>query len=215
MLTDVIAALMMLLAFYKLAYLNKAFSYGFIFSSIFAFFSVIEFASEAMRMFSLVSLGSTFISVIGMARYLIIAITTVSMLLGMRDIAKEVQLNALSVRCHKGVILTFIIYALNIIWQTSALIDLVPSVKFMAISGYLIILATLILVILNLVSIYGCYMHICMPSRERARETKTSRFAFVNSFKRHEDEKRKEYADYKLEKLKARMEKIQSKENKK
>ena len=215
MLTDVIAALLMLLAFYKLAYLNRGFSFGFIFCSIFAAFGAFEFLSEAMRMFGLVSLGATFISTVGMLRYLLICLTTVFMLIGARDIAKEVDLNALAIRCHRGVIFTFIIYGLNIIWQTSSLLTFSPNVKFMALSGYIIILATLILVIVNLVSVYGCYMHICMPKDNTKNSEKKSRFTFVNAFRAHEDEKRREYTEYKLDKLNAKLEKLKNKDKKK
>ena len=214
MLTDVISALLMLMAFYKLAYLNRGFSLGFIFCSVFSLFGAFEFIAEAMRMFGLVSLGTTFISTVGMIRYLLICLTTVFMLIGARDIAKEVDLNALAVRCHKGIILTFIIYALNIIWQTSSLLGFVPNVKFMALSGYIIILATIILVIMNLISIYGCYMHICMPS-DNVKSEKKSRFSFVNAFRAHEEEKRREYTEYKLDKLNAKLEKLKNKDKKK
>ena len=215
MLTDVISALLMLLAFFKLAYLNRGFSLGFIFCSIFAAFGAFEFISEAMRMFNILSLGASFISIVGMIRYLLICLTTVFMLIGARDIAREVDLNALAVRCHKGVILTFIIYALNIIWQTSSLLGFSPSVRFMALSGYIIILATLILVIMNLISVYGCYMHICMPGEDKSGASKKSRFSFVNAFRAHEDEKRREYTEYKLDKLNARLEKLKNKDKKK
>ena len=214
MLTDVISALLMLMAFYKLAYLNRGFSLGFIFCSIFSLFGAFEFISEAMRMFNFVSLGATFISVVGMIRYLLICLSTVFMLIGARDIAREVDLNALALRCHRGIILTFIIYALNIIWQTSSLLGFAPNVKFMALSGYIIILATLILVIMNLVSVYGCYMHICMPS-DNAKGEKKSRFSFVNAFRAHEEEKRREYTEYKLDKLNAKLEKLKNKDKKK
>ena len=215
MLTDVIAALLMLLAFFKLAYLNRGFSLGFIFCSIFAAFGAVEFISEAMRMFNIVSLGASFISVVGMIRYLLICLTTVFMLIGARDIAREVDLNALAVRCHKGIILTFIIYALNIVWQTSSLLGFSPSVKLMALSGYIIILATLILVIMNLISVYGCYMHICMPGEDKIEASKKSRFSFVNAFRAHEEEKRREYTEYKLDKLNAKLEKLKNKDKKK
>ena len=215
MLTDVVAALLMLLAFYKLAYLNRGFSYGFIFCSVFAAFSAFEFVSEAMRMFNILSLGESFISIVGMIRYLLICLTSVFMLFGARDIAREVDLNALAVRCHKGIILTFIIYALNIVWQTSSLLGFSPNVKFMALSGFVIILATLILVIMNLISIYGCYMHICMPGQDKASENKRSRFSFVNAFRAHEDEKRREYAEYKIDKFKSKMEKLKNRDEKK
>ena len=54
---------------------------------------------------------------------------------------------------------------------------------------------------LNLVQIYGAHMRIYLPENEVEKE---SRFGFVNAFRRHEEEKSREYAEYKLEKMKAK-----------
>ena len=52
-----------------------------------------------------------------------------------------------------------------------------------------------------------------MPEDENMPE-KESKFKFVNAFRRHEEEKRKEYADYKLEKFKKKQEKQKGKNGK-
>ena len=58
---------------------------------------------------------------------------------------------------------------------------------------------------MNLVAVYSAYMHICMPEdvTNDSRE-KPSRLGFVNKFREHEAERSREYAEYKLDKMKRR-----------
>ena len=57
-------------------------------------------------------------------------------------------------------------------------------------------------------------MRICMPE-DKEMEEKESKFGFVNSFRRHEEEKQREYAEYRLEKMKKKMEKKSKRKEKK
>ena len=58
-------------------------------------------------------------------------------------------------------------------------------------------------VCINLVTIYSAYMRICMPDDvDNDAVDKPSRFGFVNKYREHTAEKQREYAEYKLEKLK-------------
>ena len=71
------------------------------------------------------------------------------------------------------------------------------------------------LTVLILIRIYDCYAKICMPEDKHPEEApKESRFEFVNKFRRHEENKRQEYADYKLDKFKKKMKKRKNKEKK-
>ena len=56
-------------------------------------------------------------------------------------------------------------------------------------------------VIFNLTAIYGCYMRICMPG-ERDLPERESRFGFINAARRYQEKKQREYAEYRLGKLK-------------
>jgi DNA-binding response OmpR family regulator len=49
---------------------------------------------------------------------------------------------------------------------------------------------------------------------DEKQEEKESRFKFVNAFRKHEDEKRREYAEYKLDKFKKKQEKLKEKNEK-
>ena len=104
---------------------------------------------------------------------------------------------------------------MNIALETGALGAF--NLKVVALIGYLILISTLILIAINLSSIHTCYVRICMPGDEKpkAPKEKKSRFGFVNAFRHHEEEKRREYYEYKLEKLKAHSEKQKNKTDEK
>ena len=57
-------------------------------------------------------------------------------------------------------------------------------------------------------------MRICMPEDEDMPE-KESKFKLVNAFRRHEEEKRREYAEYKLDKLKKKQQKDKNEKSRK
>ncbi len=212
--SDIIAALLMIYAFYKLSGINQGFRRALYASMVFSVFALPELVFAVMELF-LENIGiSTVISIAAMLRSFIICIMTAFMLIGMRDLCREVELHNLSLRCQRAIIVTFIIYGLDIIWQTSDFLNNF-NLKAVVLIGYLIIIATLLIVAVNLLSIYGCYMHICMPDEliKKPSEQKKSRFEFVNAFRKHEAEKQQEYYEYRLNKAKTRTEKQKNKKN--
>ena len=213
--SDIISAFLMLYAFYKLSSVNEGFKRAFYASVAFAVFGTAELFMTVIELFVATLNTSAIVSWTTMVRSLIICILTLFMLIGMRDVCREVELDNLSVRCHRATYVTLVLYSLNIIWETAALAAF--DLKVIALIGYLILISTLILVAVNLSSIHTCYIRICMPGDEKPKppKKKTSRFGFVNAFRKHEEEKRREYYEYKLEKLKARSGKIQNKNNEK
>lgn len=213
--SDIIAAFLMLYAFYKLSSINKGFKYALYAAAVFAIFGLYELVTTVIELF-VPALGTVaFISYTAMLRSLIICILTLFMLIGMRDVCREVELGSLSVRCQRAIYVSVIIYSLNIALETGALGAF--NLKVVALIGYLILISTLILIAINLSSIHTCYVRICMPGDEKpkAPKEKKSRFGFVNAFRHHEEEKRREYYEYKLEKLKAHSEKQKNKTDEK
>lgn len=209
--SDIIAAFLMMYAFYKLSGINKGFKYSFYASFAFAVFGFVELAVTVIELF-LPSLDiGTLTSVSTMVRSLIICVLTVFMLTGIRDVCLEVGIKRIADRCKKAIYVTFILYTLNIIWQTDILGAF--NLKAVVIIGYLVMVSIIFLVIVNLLSIHTCFVEICMPDEQtpKGRAEKKSRFGFVNAFRRHEEEKRREYFEYKVEKMKARAEKQKEK----
>ncbi len=194
-LTDAICGAVMLYAFYKLKNVNSGFSRGMVSAAVFAVFGLIEL------IFAVIGLN---IPVITFARPIIrhgiICVTTFLMLIGLRDVAREVGLSEIAARCQRNFYFTGAAYILNVFLEAAGLASLFAA-KILAFLYLFATLLTIAVIILNLISIYSCYMRICMPG-DSFGEEKKSRFAFVNEMRAHQEEKEREYREYRLEKLK-------------
>jgi len=209
--TDVVAALVMLYALYKLSRINQGFRLAAVSSAIFSGFGLLELCFALLEVLSIFKLAGTAAWVLAIARHFIVAATTALMLMGMRDVAREVDITSLAAKCNYLSYVTVAVYSVNILLEASELASFLDGQLLVTL--YVIsIVATLALVITNLTSIFSCYYKICMPEDNTPEFTeKKSRLEFVNKFRAHEDEKQREYADYKLEKFKKRVEKSKAK----
>ena len=195
----------MLYGLYKLSGVNEKFRTGTYFSAVFALFGVGELVAELSSMFGIFSVGSGAITAFSLIRHFILGLTTAFMMLGIRDVAKEVGLSSLKEKSMRGAYVSVGVYALSLVLESTAFVDLFDP-RFLAYAYVFTTFAALTVTIFNLTCIYSAYMRICMPD-EREMEEKESRFGFVNSFRRHEEEKQREYAEYRLEKMKKKAEK--------
>lgn len=198
--TNVAAASLMMIAFYKLAYLNRGFKLSFYACAVFGIFALGEAVLGVLDEVFFVKFESLLLAyALNFTRNLLIGATSFLMLKGMRDVAGEVGLKRLSKKCDIWSKITFVIYAANM-----ALDPLENSVVLRAVhTAYVIVnILTLFVIVMNLTCIFSCYSSICMPSENRRapEPPKKSRFGFVNRFREHEDEKRREYAEYKMKK---------------
>lgn len=197
--TDLIGALIITLALYKLRGINDFFKYGIMASGVFAALGAAELVFAALSMFGTeISIPTPVSSV----REFIICIITVLMLLGIRSVADEVDLPKISARAKRMLPIAFTVYPLTIILDAPFIFDKVAPVIVAAVFT-LTLVATMFLVIYNLITIYSCYMYICMPSEVEIKE-KRSKLDIVNKFREHETEKVLEYQKYKAEKMKKR-----------
>ena len=214
--TDAVAAVVMLYALYKLSGVNSYFKLSTIGAGALTLFGIYELVIAILEMLGMIGDLTVLNSVSALIRHFILAATTALMLMGMRDVAREVDLPALSRKCNYLAYVTVAVYTFNIILETSSLESFIDQVVLVYLAA-LSIIATLALIIVNLTAIFGCYYRICMPEDNTAEYTeKKSRFSFVNAFRAHEEEKQKEYAEYKLDKLKKKAEKQRQKsQNKK
>lgn len=195
--TDLICALIMALGLYKLSTVNRYFKYTLYTALAFAAVGATEFVREVILTFSpAANLSLEFLPIL---RSGVLCALTVCMLLGIREVATEVDLPTLAARAKRMTIPTALIYLTTIILDTPSLF---ASAKPIAVAVFfvLVLIATLFLIINNLITIYSAYMRICMPSE--LTENKQSRFEFVNKFRKYEEEKSAEYAKYRQEKLK-------------
>ena len=169
---------------------------------------------EILEAFFSVQQPELLISVFAIVKCILAGALTLLSLWGMRDVSCEVGLSELSEKCMRTGVLALPVYVLNLTLEVLGLFSLEKFSALVVISVISIVL-TLTLEVIVLLRIYSCYMRICMPEEKDAdMEEKPSRFGFVNAFRRHEDEKRKEYAEYKLEKMKKAVEKRKNNGNK-
>ncbi len=203
--TDAVAAFALLYGLYKLSVINEWFRLSAFSAIAFAVFGVFELAVELFGMFSPIQSTSLLFTVSVLVRHLIVAALTAFMMLGIRDVAKEVGLSSLSEKSARGAFVAIVVYALSILLESSLPALFIPG----AVLAWLYVfttLATLTLIAFNLTCIYSAYMRICMPD-DKEMEEKQSKFEFVNAFRKHEEEKSREYAEYKLQKIRKKQEK--------
>ena len=210
--SDAIAGVLILYALYKLSGINNGFKRSFAVSVLFTLLGVVELVIVAYDTFIPLPTTSPLFTAIALVRHLLVAFMTVFILSGIREVSEEVALPALAEKSRRLSILTIGIYALNIILESVSIASILNG-KTLVLLGLLTILATLTLTVLILTAIFTAYMRICMPEDLDMKE-RESRFAFVNAFRRHEEEKRREYAEYKLGQLKEKQAKKERKEAK-
>lgn len=201
--TDVLAALMMFYALYKLSGINQMFKSAAGVSALFSVFGFGELILAALDLFEMITITESLTSILAMVRCLIVGVMTVLMLLGMKSVSDEVGLKALMIKCNYLSYVTVIVYSFYIFLETASL-SAIFSAQALTYIGASCIIATLALIIMNLTAIFGCYSKICMPKDNKLTgyEEKKSRFGFINKFRAHEEERRREYAEYKMEKYK-------------
>lgn len=209
--TDAICAVISLYALYKLSAINTNFKRACYSAVGFSVFGILEFLYSALIVFvPSLNIPDVF-TVVSIARYAVVCVLSVFTFLGMRDVANEVGLRVIAIKCERVIYMTYPIYALSVVSEILSFFPLPFTV--MQYIAVVILVCNMALIIISLIVIYNCYMRICMPEDEDMPE-KESKFKFVNAFRRHEEEKRREYADYKLEKFKKNQEKQKEKNEK-
>ena len=211
--TDLISGLIMLMGLYKLSTVNREFKYAFYATSIFSVFGAAELILSIISVFMPTFKEGDVLLYITPVRYVIMAILTVFVLLGIYSVSKEVGLKLLAPKAKLYSVVSAV--ALSV----TALFDLpffgFMGAKALAIISVILILSVFVILSINLTIIYKAYMKICMPEDNVYREPKKSKYQFVNKFRAHEAEKQKEYAEYKLSKMVAKSKKKKKKGKKK
>lgn len=209
--TDLIASLIMAMGLYKLADVNASFKHGFYFSFALSLVGFAELVVQIISVFNPLINEANVLSYISMPRYVIIAILTLLILQGIAEVSEEVGLKLLRQRARYTMPFVILIYAALAVCALPELIYLIPA-KAIVIIGVLAMLASMILVAVNLVTIYKSYAKICMPEDvDNDVPEKASKFGFVNKYREHTQEKQREYAEYKLEKFKKKISKKKKK----
>ncbi len=198
--TDLLAALIMLMGLYKLTAVNGKFKIAAILSGVFAVFGAAELFVNLFSTFSPAFKEETILLYITPARYVLIAIISEYILFGITEVAAEVGIKPLYYKAKLYSKISLIAFLVAAVFDLP-LLSFIPAKALMIISVF-ILLFLFCIEIVNLTIIHKAYAKICMPEDLNYKAGKRSRFDFVNKFREHEAEKQKEYAEYKLSKMK-------------
>jgi len=211
--TDLLSGIVMLTAFYKLYGINRYFKIAIIPTTAFLCIGLVEFVQEILYLF-----GGGFDEIIiylHPLRFLLLGAITVMLLYGIKDVAKEVDVQKTAKRATAGIIISFPVFISCIAEKTASLFFEEPPMA-LVIVRIIAYLALLVHLVITLWTIYSAYMYICMPEEQNAEYVeKPSRFGFVNSFRKRQEEKSREYAQYKLNQAKKRYERKKNKRKRK
>lgn len=193
--TDIIGAMIMLMGLYKLSSVNKNYFNGMIASIVFAVFSFVELILAAIALFGgSITAANPYIAAV---RYLLIFILTLFILMGTRDVAKEVEADAL-MQTAKKLIPLCSVYAVSALFE----IPFVSSIfgKIAAYIFFVLIIALFAYVLSVFFMLYKAYMQICMPEDLEKEKLSQQKNSIFDKFFENLEKSGREYAEYKLTK---------------
>lgn len=197
--TDIIAGLIILMAAYKLRGINKYFSLLCVPAVVYSLLAIPSLVSSAASIFGRDL--SYLLDYIAAPKYLLMGAISVLMLMGIEAVAREVEANDTAKRARLALPFTYFAFSVGTVMQLPFLGGIFTDAALM-ISGTVILLITFIVIALNLIAIYSAYRWICMPEEvNNDTREQPSRFEFVNKFRAHQEEKSREYAEYKMQKM--------------
>lgn len=209
--TDLIASLVMAIGLYKLANINKGFRYAYYTNYLFCVLGAAELVRTVIVLFFPSFDEETVIAYTDIPKYLIIAALTVTLLCGIRDVAREVGIKKLAAKSSFAIPVSLAVFSVLALITIPG-IDRLIGAWATGLITVLFIIAAFALIIAVLTIIYSAYMHICMPEDVNNDPKDTpSRIGFVNKLKAHSEEKQKEYAEYKLQKYRKKSDKNRKK----
>lgn len=212
--TDMISGVILLYSLYKLSSVNRDFKWAAVISGGFTLFGAYELIYSLLGSFVTLPDSALVNSISSVIRVLLTGAITLFMLRGMQRVSREVKLFELSAVSERLSLLTFPVYGLKLALEIIGFFSLKGN-TFLLILSVISIVTSLTLTVLILIRIYGCYMRICMPEDlDTDEKKKKNESGFVGAFRRHQEEKEREYAEYRLEKFKKKMEKKKGKTKK-
>ena len=196
--TDIVGTMVMLMGLYQLSAFDKNFKYAVISDAVFSVFAFFEIIISVIEMFGAQEWITSLMPYVSLLRYAFIFVITLFILRGIGNIAHEVEATELEKNAKASVPLSAIFIvaaALELPFFASIFGNIAPYVYFA------VLLAIVVFIISNLMTIYKAYMQICMPDDENHRK-KSAGSGVMDKFYDSIEEKSKAYAEYKLEKAK-------------
>lgn len=208
--SDAFAGFIILLALLKLSQFNVHFLRAKWASVAFAVLGVIELPLFCLGMISpeVHAFYSDVNPYILLVRFALLAVLTYFILMGIEDIAREVELEDVPRRAK---FLAYANIAVRALFAICSLPVEIPAFLYIyAVAIFLEFIFTLTVLFL----LWRCYMMICMPEDISGKRQKPSRFAFVNAYRARQEEKEREMQEYRLEQMKKKSQKKGKKKKK-
>jgi len=202
--SDIIAALVMLLGLYRLKGLNGKFKAGFYVVCAFTAYALFELVIWGLDIMKLIDV-TELLPYTGMLRSLFVAALSIAILSGIHDVAKEVELERLPRRATAMIYLSAIVFGVAILMEAPVFTAWSPM--FYSVMALIAILGSFVVIIINLTIIYTAYARICMPGEEKRKSGGSGKGGgFFESFRRRRAEKEAEDAEYLAEEARKRSE---------
>ncbi len=211
--SDLVMALIIMLATYKLSPIMREFK---ITTIILIPFSVFSLFTLVMRVAALLNFDfstDTLVMLVGFMRYAFVAAIGFFIFLGIQKLAREVEIKNLEDKSHALKYFNLGVYSALAVLQIPFPVT-GGAVEAIRIISVIALLLAIVACFISLTAIYSAYMHICMPEDLEEKPEKPSKFGFVNKFREHEEEKRREYADYKIDSMRKKANKSRKKRKK-
>ncbi len=197
--TDVISGIVMTMAFYKLRTVNKYFSFAILPAALFAAVGVPELIEMMASLFG--ADMSAMLIYTAAPRYLVLCILSILMMKGIEKVSLEVEVYKTAKNARNIQPFIYLVFGGMLILELPFTFG--EESKWIALTGLIFLLGCFALVLYSLTVIYSAYKWICMPEDvDNDAVEKPSRFGIINSFRARQEEKNREYAEYKLEKMK-------------
>jgi hypothetical protein len=185
----------MVMGAYKLSSVNKGFKSTFYSAVSLIPIAITELIGTLLDFFGVGSI-SPLLPYVYSVRFLIVSLITLFFMLGVSEVADEVEALPLAKRGKISAPFSAIILIVGILELpfVDAAIPQTPKAYVFVFA----LMAFAFLIISNLVTIYKTYMQICMPEDKSSK--KQGKDGLFSKFEAYEEKKSREYAEYKINK---------------
>ena len=197
--TDLIAGIIMLMAFYKLRTVNKYFSFAVLPAALFAAVGIPELVAITASFFARDL--TAILNYTAAPRCLLLCILSILMMKGIHKVSEEVEVYKTAKSAKNVQPFIYLVFGGMLILERPLTFG--DASKWIYLAGLIFLLGCFALTLYSLTVIYSAYKWICMPEDvDNDVKEKPSRFGIIESFRARQEQKNREYAEYKLNKMK-------------
>ncbi len=199
--TDILAAVLMLTALEKLRRWNTGFKAAFFAAIPFFLVGTYEFFGALLSSLS-ISAPPALSYAMAAARMLCLGLLHILMLLGFKQITREVGLSKLETRAMMMMPISLFVFIGEALFEIPPIFSGVKEEILLSME-FILLLICLVFLLSMLIFIYKCYARICLPSDVEMKQ-KPSRFRFINEYRAKKEARDKAELERRIEEMKQR-----------